>query len=96
MREKATGRWGAATYPAVFAVLEDDLRTVVGQLASGKDADRAANSIRCGGSLQLSTERFKGTAARALGAPVSLQQSLPSPLHVALSLKRILKRIRQA
>jgi hypothetical protein len=70
MREKATGRWGAATYPAVFAVLEDDLRTVVGQLASGKDADRAADSIRCGGSLQLSTERFKGTAARALGAPV--------------------------
>jgi hypothetical protein len=31
-----------------FAALADDLRTVVGQIASGKDADQINDFVRCG------------------------------------------------
>lgn len=32
-----------------FAALADDLRTVMGQIASGKDADPASDTVRCRG-----------------------------------------------
>jgi hypothetical protein len=33
---------------SAFAALADDLRTVMDQIALGKDADQAADTVRCG------------------------------------------------